>query len=518
MLHDLPLITTIAAALTAAWVLGLLTQRLRLSPIVGYLLAGVVDRAAHARASWATPTLAAQLAEIGVILLMFGVGLHFHLERPAGGERDRRPRRDRSRASCATLLGVGVGLRLRLAGRARARPRHGDGRRQHGRADARAGGPTSCSTPPHGHVAVGWLIVEDILTVVVLVLIPAARTPAAAPRPAGSLLASLAPGARSSWPRWSALVLLAGSRVIPWVLELRGAAALARAVHAHRAGDGDRGRGRLASMSSARRWRWARSWPAWWSGSRRSASRPRPTRCRCATRSRCCSSSRWGCCSTRLPAARAAAACWPALAIVLIGKPLAALAIVAVLGYSARTALTVAPGPGADRRVLVHPGATSARAARAAAARPGTTCWSPCAIVSITLNPLLFRRLRRASRRWLRGAPRAVAPAERARASGAGPINAHGRRAGRGEPAAAGGDRRLRAGRARRSTGCSADGRLRDGRRRPEHGHGAGRSRPQGRRAIYGDASTSRILKQAGVAPGRAPGHHAAALGQPRAR
>src|SRR4051812_19564425 len=77
-MHDLPLITTIAAAFTAAWVLGIITQRLRLSPIVGYLLAGVVI-GRHTPGFVGDVKLAAQLAEVGVILLMFGVGLHFHL-------------------------------------------------------------------------------------------------------------------------------------------------------------------------------------------------------------------------------------------------------------------------------------------------------------------------------------------------------------------------------------------------------------------------------------------------------
>src|SRR5215207_627264 len=78
-MHDLPLVTTIAAAFTAAWVLGLLTQWLRLSPIVGYLLAGIVI-GPYTPGFVGDAHLATQLAEVGVILLMFGVGLHFHLK------------------------------------------------------------------------------------------------------------------------------------------------------------------------------------------------------------------------------------------------------------------------------------------------------------------------------------------------------------------------------------------------------------------------------------------------------
>src|SRR5262245_43693358 len=78
-MHDMPLITILAAGFTAAWLLGLLTQRLGLSPIVVYLLAGVV-LGPHTPGLIADPHIAPQLAEVGVILLMFGVGLHFHLK------------------------------------------------------------------------------------------------------------------------------------------------------------------------------------------------------------------------------------------------------------------------------------------------------------------------------------------------------------------------------------------------------------------------------------------------------
>ena len=76
---SLPLLTTIAAAFAAAWVLGIITQHVGLSPIVGYLLAGVVI-GPYTPGFTGDPTLAHQLAEVGVILLMFGVGLHFHLK------------------------------------------------------------------------------------------------------------------------------------------------------------------------------------------------------------------------------------------------------------------------------------------------------------------------------------------------------------------------------------------------------------------------------------------------------
>src|SRR6188508_452416 len=78
-MHDLELLATLAGGLTAALVAGYVTERLRLSPIVGYLLAGIAV-GPHTPCFTADTHLAEQLAEVGVILLMFGVGLQFHLE------------------------------------------------------------------------------------------------------------------------------------------------------------------------------------------------------------------------------------------------------------------------------------------------------------------------------------------------------------------------------------------------------------------------------------------------------
>src|SRR5438045_2640573 len=75
---NIDLILTLTGGLAAALVLGYVTQRLGLSPIVGYLLAGIVV-GPSTPGFVADRHLAEQLAEIGVVLLMFGVGLHFHL-------------------------------------------------------------------------------------------------------------------------------------------------------------------------------------------------------------------------------------------------------------------------------------------------------------------------------------------------------------------------------------------------------------------------------------------------------
>src|SRR6188768_3830737 len=78
-MHDIELILTVTCCLASALVLGFVTHRFGLSPIVGYLLAGVVV-GPNTPGFVADRHLAVQLAEIGVILLMFGVGLHFHLD------------------------------------------------------------------------------------------------------------------------------------------------------------------------------------------------------------------------------------------------------------------------------------------------------------------------------------------------------------------------------------------------------------------------------------------------------
>jgi len=79
MPHDTPLISTIVGGLVLAFILGALANRLRIPPLVGYLVAGVLV-GPHTPGYVADQSLAPELAEIGVILLMFGVGLHFSLK------------------------------------------------------------------------------------------------------------------------------------------------------------------------------------------------------------------------------------------------------------------------------------------------------------------------------------------------------------------------------------------------------------------------------------------------------
>ena len=107
--------------------------------------------------------------------------------------------------------------------------------------------------------------------------------------------------------------------------------------------------------SSASRWPSARSSPGWSSGGRSSACARRPRRCRCATPSPCCSSSRSACSSTRRTCSIAVPLVAATLAVILLGKPLAALVIVLAAPLSAAGRARGRRRPGPDRRVLVHP-------------------------------------------------------------------------------------------------------------------------------------------------------------------
>jgi predicted Kef-type K+ transport protein len=169
-MHQLPpLVTTIAVAFTAAWLLGLITQRLGLSPIVGYLIAGVLI-GPKTPGFVGDVKLAPQLAEIGVILLMFGVGLHFHLKDLLAVRSVAIPGAI-GQSAIATILGVVVFSAFGVPATSGAIL---------GMAMAVASTvvlmrvlmDANALQSPEGHVAVGWLLVEDVLTVAVLVLIP----------------------------------------------------------------------------------------------------------------------------------------------------------------------------------------------------------------------------------------------------------------------------------------------------------------------------------------------------------
>ena len=205
------LILTLAGGLAAALVGGYLTQRLGLSPIVGYLIAGVVV-GPYTPGYTADVHLAEQFAEVGVILLMFGVGLQFHIDELLAVRRVAIPG-----AMLQSLVATGLGavaargfgwewasaivfgLSLSVASTVVLIRVLSDSRQLHTGA---------------GHIAVGWLVVEDLFTVVVLVLMPAL---AGAPTP-GTIAISL--GITILKVAGLGIVAAAlGSRVIPLVLD-----------------------------------------------------------------------------------------------------------------------------------------------------------------------------------------------------------------------------------------------------------------------------------------------------------
>jgi CPA2 family monovalent cation:H+ antiporter-2 len=212
----LPLVATVAAAFAAAWVMGVLAHKAGLSPIVGYMLAGVAI-GPHTPGFVGDVALAGQLAEIGVVLLMFGVGLHFRLHDLLAVRGVALPGA-LLQSAAATLLGMGIGrlfgwppmaglvLGLALAVASTV-------------VLMRVLEDHQLLDTAHGHVAVGWLVVEDILTVVVLVMIPALAGvgSAAETSPRGLLAASGVALLRLA--ALVALLFLAGSRVVPWLME-----------------------------------------------------------------------------------------------------------------------------------------------------------------------------------------------------------------------------------------------------------------------------------------------------------
>ena len=225
MPHDLPLITTIVAALGVAFVFGALANFLRVPPLVGYLLAGMLI--GPATPGYVADTeLAPELAEIGVVLLMFGVGLHFSLKDLLSVRATAIPGAI-GQIGIATLMGFGLawwldwsmgaglvfGLALSVASTVVL---------------LRALQERRLIETERGRIAIGWLIVEDLVMVLALVLLPAlasaltgqgdvrsvdpvaARFGLGVPGVLGLTFAKIA--------AFVAFMLLVGRRVIPWTL------------------------------------------------------------------------------------------------------------------------------------------------------------------------------------------------------------------------------------------------------------------------------------------------------------
>jgi CPA2 family monovalent cation:H+ antiporter-2 len=210
--HHTPLIGTIVAGLVIAFALGALAHRLKLPPIAGYLLAGVVV-GPFTPGFVADSGLAAELAEIGVILLMFGVGLHFSLKDLMSVRRIAVPGA-LVQIGAATLMGMGLGwamgwpvaggivfgLCLSVASTVVL---------------LRALQARNMVETERGRIAVGWLIVEDLAMVLALVLLPALA--GAGGGDWTTLAASLA-GILLKVAGFVALMLVVGRRLIPWLL------------------------------------------------------------------------------------------------------------------------------------------------------------------------------------------------------------------------------------------------------------------------------------------------------------
>ncbi|ALH82781.1 YbaL family putative K(+) efflux transporter [Sphingopyxis macrogoltabida] len=214
MPHDTTLIGTVVAGLGVAFLMGALAHRLKISPIAGYLLAGVMV-GPFTPGFVADTGLAMQLAEIGVILLMFGVGLHFSLKDLLSVRKIAVPGAIVQMA-VATGLGIGLGLWLgwSLAGSA-----------VFGLALSvastvvllRALQARDMVETEKGRIAVGWLIVEDLAMVLALVLLPALFGGGGDEGGSAGLLESAGIVALKV-VGFVAFMLVVARRILPWVL------------------------------------------------------------------------------------------------------------------------------------------------------------------------------------------------------------------------------------------------------------------------------------------------------------
>ena len=225
MPHDTPLIATVVAGLGLAFVFGTIAQRFRVPPLVGYLLAGVAV-GPFTPGFVADQALATELAELGIILLMFGVGLHFSLNDLLSVRAIAVPGAI-AQIAVATLLGLGLallmgwtvgaglvfGLALSVASTVVL---------------LRALQERRLMDTERGKIAVGWLIVEDLAMVLALVLFPAVASfqsgegVALASDPLATRFGLGLPGVVAltlvKIAVFIALMLVVGRRLIPWVL------------------------------------------------------------------------------------------------------------------------------------------------------------------------------------------------------------------------------------------------------------------------------------------------------------
>ncbi len=221
MPHSITLITTIAASLGLALIMGLIANRLKLPPIVGYLIAGIMIGPATP-GFVADIELSSQLAEVGVILLMFGIGLHFSLDDLLAVRRIALPSAI-VQIGVATSLGAGVatlwgwslgaslvfGLALSVASTVVL---------------IRGLEQRNLLQTANGRIAVGWLIVEDLVMVLALVMLPplaewlGGNSGALAEKEVGQSLLVTLLIALGKISIFVALMLVVGRRAFPWLL------------------------------------------------------------------------------------------------------------------------------------------------------------------------------------------------------------------------------------------------------------------------------------------------------------
>ena len=215
MPHSTPLVATVVAGLVAAFAMGALAHRLRISPVAGYLFAGVLV-GPFTPGVVADSALANELAELGVILLMFGVGLHFSVRDLLSVRKIAVPGAV-LQIAFATALGAGLatwlgwnlagglvfGLALSVASTVVL---------------LRAMQVGKLMDTERGRIAVGWLIVEDLAMVLVLVLLPALAGLANGRAQSGMELAWMIGLTLTKVGGFIALMLIVGKRVIPAAL------------------------------------------------------------------------------------------------------------------------------------------------------------------------------------------------------------------------------------------------------------------------------------------------------------
>ena len=217
MHHAVPLITTIAAAFGCALILGFLAAKMKLPALVGYLLAGIII-GPYSPGFTANSEIAAQLAEIGVMLLMFGVGLHFSLDHLWEVRKVALPGAllqifvATGLGACLALIwgwGIGAALVFGLALSVASTVVLLKALETKGQLET-----------TNGRIAVGWLIVEDLAMLLVLVVLP----------PLSSVLGGKAAPALGPDLYWTIIVTIAkiaafvvmmlvlGRRIFPWLL------------------------------------------------------------------------------------------------------------------------------------------------------------------------------------------------------------------------------------------------------------------------------------------------------------